>query len=183
MSPPSGSCKRKVQCIMRSGSLYCCFGANVRKLHRLKLPTHAKTSPASSSTALKLRMPPLVPEGTQLPGPGGSLSAKLPAHCRVDGMMHRRKGVGGEEFGIGFRWLLPEAQAWNGDMMMQGGGGSNGVINYPAGAQYAGSPIRPCPRIRRRQHRHRTQGEKRRFRLFVPQRPAGLSRFCVSGQR
>ena len=80
----------------------------------------------------------LVPEGTQLPGPGGSLSAKLPAHCRVDGMMHRRKGVGGEEFGIGFQLSLPEATAWNGDMMMQGGGGSNGVINYPTGIQYAG---------------------------------------------
>jgi hypothetical protein len=79
-----------------------------------------------------------VPEGTQLPGPGGSLSAKLPAHCRVDGMMRRRKGVGDEEFGIGFQLSLPEAAAWNGDMMMQGGGGSNGVINYPTGTQYAG---------------------------------------------
>jgi hypothetical protein len=80
----------------------------------------------------------LLPEGMQLPGPGGSLSAKLPAHCRVDGMMHRRKGVGGEEFGIGFQLSLPEAAAWNGDMMMQGGGGSNGVVNYPTGTQYAG---------------------------------------------
>ena len=80
----------------------------------------------------------LVPDGAQIPGPVSSLAAKLPAHCRVDGMMHRRKGVGGQEFGIGFQLSLPEAAAWNGDMMMQGGGGGNGVISYPAGAQYAG---------------------------------------------
>jgi hypothetical protein len=80
----------------------------------------------------------LVPAGAQIPPPGARLSGKLPAHCRVDGMMHRRKGAGGQEFGIGFQLSLPEPAAWNGDMMMQGGGGSNGVINYPAGAQYSG---------------------------------------------
>ena len=80
-----------------------------------------------------------VAAGAQIPGPGGALGGKLPAHCRVDGMMHRRKGVGGQEFGIGFQLSLPEKSAWNGDMMMQGGGGSNGIINYPAGAQYTGS--------------------------------------------
>src|SRR5690348_4346198 len=49
-----------------------------------------------------------VPTGAQITGPGANLSGKLPAHCRVDGMMHRRKGVGGEEFGIGFQLSLPE---------------------------------------------------------------------------
>jgi hypothetical protein len=62
----------------------------------------------------------------------------LPAYCRVDGVIHRRKGVDGQEFGIGFALALPEQAAWNGDFMMQGGGGGNGIINDPAGAQYAG---------------------------------------------
>ncbi len=70
--------------------------------------------------------------------PGASAIGPLPAHCRVDGVIHRRKGVGGEEFGIGFAVALPEPDAWNGDFMMQGGGGGNGVISYPAGASYTG---------------------------------------------
>jgi feruloyl esterase len=53
-------------------------------------------------------------------------------------MINRRKGVGGEEFGIGFAIALPEESAWNGDFMMQGGGGGNGFVAYPTGASYAG---------------------------------------------
>ncbi len=65
-------------------------------------------------------------------------AGSLPAHCRVEGTMHRRKGVDGIEYGIGFAVALPEKDAWNGDFMMQGGGGGNGVVNYPAGASYSG---------------------------------------------
>ena len=53
-------------------------------------------------------------------------------------MIHRRKGIGGEEFGIGFALALPAPEVWNGDFMMQGGGGGNGVVNYPMGASYTG---------------------------------------------
>jgi hypothetical protein len=56
----------------------------------------------------------------------------------VDGIINRRKGAVGEEFGIGFALALPEKDAWNGDFMMQGGGGGNGVVSYPMGASYAG---------------------------------------------
>jgi feruloyl esterase len=80
-----------------------------------------------------------VPTGVAIPGPyNAAISGKLPAHCRVDGVIHRRKGAGGEEFGIGFAVALPEAATWNGDLMMMGGGGGNGVVAYPAGAQYTG---------------------------------------------
>jgi pimeloyl-ACP methyl ester carboxylesterase len=72
------------------------------------------------------------------PYPGAPTIGPLPAHCRVDGIIHRRKGVGGEEFGIGFAVALPEKESWNGDFMMQGGGGGNGVVAYPAGANYTG---------------------------------------------
>ena len=81
-----------------------------------------------------------VPAGTTVPPPypGAPSSGPLPAHCRVDGVIHRRKGTDGEEFGIGFALALPEKAAWNGDFMMQGGGGGNGVVAYPMGASYSG---------------------------------------------
>jgi feruloyl esterase len=81
-----------------------------------------------------------IPAGTTVPPmfPGAPSSGPLPAHCRVDGVINRRKGAGGEEFGIGFALALPEKDAWNGDFMMQGGGGGNGVVSYPMGASYSG---------------------------------------------
>ncbi|MHB8655779.1 MAG: tannase/feruloyl esterase family alpha/beta hydrolase [Terriglobia bacterium] len=78
------------------------------------------------------------PAGGTVPPSYPHFAGRLPAHCRVEGVIHRRKGVGGEEFGIGFALALPAKESWNGDFMMQGGGGGNGVINYPAGASYAG---------------------------------------------
>lgn len=82
----------------------------------------------------------LVAEGTTIapPYPGAPSVGPLPAHCRIDGVIHRRKGADGEEFGIGFAVALPERAAWNGDFMMQGGGGGNGVVAYPVGDSYSG---------------------------------------------
>ena len=82
----------------------------------------------------------MIPAGTTIPPayPGAPSIGPLPAHCRMDGVINRRKGADGEEFGIGFALALPEAAAWNGDFMMQGGGGGNGVVAYPVGASYSG---------------------------------------------
>ena len=82
----------------------------------------------------------LVSAGTTVPPPypGAPGLGPFPAHCRVDGIINRRKGIDGQEFGIGFALALPEPATWNGDFMMQGGGGGNGIIAYPAGANYAG---------------------------------------------
>jgi len=66
-----------------------------------------------------------------------SRSAALPAYCRVEGIMNRRTGVGGEEFGISFALAMPDK--WNGDFLMQGGAGSNGVVNSPLGLNAAGN--------------------------------------------
>jgi feruloyl esterase len=60
----------------------------------------------------------------------------LPAYCRVEGVIHRRKGVGGEEFGIQFALAMPEQ--WNGDFLMQGGAGGNGIVYPPLGLVAAG---------------------------------------------
>jgi feruloyl esterase len=99
-------------------------------------------APCSNLAALKLDGVEIV-KATQIPAdttvqqPDGPAIGPLPAHCRLDGVINR-KGIGGEEFGISFAVALPEPSAWNGDFMMQGGGGSNGVVAYPAGASYSG---------------------------------------------
>ena len=51
-----------------------------------------------------------VPAGTTVPPPYPNAPpiGPLPAHCRVDGVINRRKGVDGQEFGIGFALALPE---------------------------------------------------------------------------
>jgi hypothetical protein len=38
-------------------------------------------------------------------------TARLPAYCRVEGVMNRRTGVDGEEFGITFALAMPDQ--WN----------------------------------------------------------------------
>src|SRR5215469_5296216 len=61
----------------------------------------------------------LVPAGRTIPPlyPGAPSIGPLPAHCRVDGVINRREGIGGQEFGIGFAIALPDRTAWNGDFM------------------------------------------------------------------
>jgi hypothetical protein len=68
-------------------------------------------------------------------GPPGPRMA-LPAHCRVDGTIDKRTGFDGKAYAIGFSVALPNE--WNGRFMFQGGGGLNGAVNPPVGAQYAG---------------------------------------------
>jgi len=79
-----------------------------------------------------------VAAGSTAPAPPGAAnhSPALPAYCRVEGIINRRTGVGGEEFGIRFALAMPDK--WNGDFLMQGGGGGNGVVNAPIGATAAG---------------------------------------------
>jgi len=67
-------------------------------------------------------------------GPGGGRT--LPPHCHVAGSFERRSGVNGVEYAIGFAMNLPED--WNGRFLFQGGGGLNGSIREPVGAQAAG---------------------------------------------
>jgi feruloyl esterase len=74
--------------------------------------------------------------GTTEPNPWGpGHSAPIPAYCRVEGVINRRVGVGSEEFGINFALAMPEK--WNGDFLMQGGGGGNGVVMPPLGLNAA----------------------------------------------
>jgi hypothetical protein len=80
-----------------------------------------------------------VPEGSSPPaGRGGApVATKLPAYCRLDGVLDRRTGADGKPYGIGFALALPGD--WNGRFLFQGGGGLNGSVQMPLGAVASGS--------------------------------------------
>ena len=67
---------------------------------------------------------------------GGVEKSGFPAYCKVEGMINRRIGAGGKPYGIGFELNLPDA--WNGRFLLQGGGGSNGVVRPAFGTDAAG---------------------------------------------
>ena len=79
------------------------------------------------------------PEGSSPPGGRGGAPnpMKLPAYCRVDGVLDRRTGADGKPYGIGFALALPGD--WNGRFLFQGGGGLNGSVQMPLGATAAGT--------------------------------------------
>jgi len=66
-----------------------------------------------------------------------SYSGELPAHCRVDGMIDKRVGVGGVEYAIRFALALPDD--WTGQFLFQGGGGLNGSVRPPIGTAALGA--------------------------------------------
>ena len=76
-----------------------------------------------------------VPAG-RAAGARGAAGPMLPAHCRVDGIMDRRTGTDGKTYGIRFAIALPDN--WTGQYLQQGGGGLNGTVGEPTGAQAAG---------------------------------------------
>jgi hypothetical protein len=121
--------------LLLCGALCCAVaGAGAETSNRCAELSQLKLSEVDITKAEMISAGTTVPP----PYPGAPAIGPLPAHCKVDGVMKRRKGVDGQEFGIGFAIALPESAAWNGDFMMQGGGGGNGIISYPAGANYAG---------------------------------------------
>lgn len=73
-------------------------------------------------------------EARAVGGRGGGQT--LPPHCHIAGRFEQRRGVGGREYAIGFAINLPAD--WNGRFLFQGGGGLNGSIGEPIGAQAAG---------------------------------------------
>ncbi len=116
-------------------AFFCAFAAaRGQQLHGCSELTRLQLS------GVEITKTELIAAGKTIPPayPGSPSIGPLPAHCRVDGIIHARKGVDGQEFGIGFAIALPEQAAWNGDFMMQGGGGGNGFVAYPTGASYAG---------------------------------------------
>ena len=70
------------------------------------------------------------------PGPGGNAAAALPPHCHIEGELDRRTGADGRSYALRFAINLPDD--WNGRFLFQGGGGLNGSLAEPLGAQAAG---------------------------------------------
>lgn len=64
------------------------------------------------------------------------ISVAIPSYCRADGVIDQRTGVDDKPYAIGFAIALPDN--WNGRFLFQGGGGLNGAVNPPLGAQAAG---------------------------------------------
>lgn len=62
----------------------------------------------------------------------------MPEYCRVDGEIDKRIGHEGKPYAIGFAIAMPKN--WNGRFMFQGGGGLNGSVSDPVGAQGDGPP-------------------------------------------
>jgi feruloyl esterase len=69
--------------------------------------------------------------------PAAAPPVTLPAYCRLDGVLDKRTGADGKSYGIGFALALPGD--WNGRFLFQGGGGLNGSVGFPLGAQASGS--------------------------------------------
>ena len=90
----------------------------------------------SPGVALEITRAAIVAAGRAPGARGGAAGPALPAHCRIDGMMDRRTGTDGKTYGIRFAIALPEN--WTGQYLQQGGGGLNGSVAEPIGAQVAG---------------------------------------------
>ena len=107
----------------------------------------AEANAAESCAALtKFTMPGhglVVRQAREVAASAPDAKPAVPAHCRVDGVIDARVGRDGKSYGIGFAVALPVN--WNGQFLFQGGGGLNGTVSPPLGAQYAGdrSALRP----------------------------------------
>ena len=79
------------------------------------------------------------PPGTVQVGPPEpeTVDVALPSNCRAQGVIDKRVGGDGKNYAIGFAIALPDR--WNGRLVYQGGGGLNGSIRPPLGAQAAGN--------------------------------------------
>jgi hypothetical protein len=75
-------------------------------------------------------------QAREIAASASDVTPAVPAHCRVDGVIDARVGRDGKSYAIGFAVALPVN--WNGHFLFQGGGGLNGTVAPPLGAQYAG---------------------------------------------
>jgi feruloyl esterase len=98
------------------------------QLTELKLPnstlaiTKAEAIPDAPPNTVQVRPP--------LPD---TISVAVPSYCRAEGVIDQRVGVEDKPYAIGFAIALPDR--WNGRFLFQGGGGLNGTVRPPIGAQ------------------------------------------------
>ena len=92
----------------------------------------------SGMTITKAEAIPAAAPGTTRPSAisPATISVAVPSYCRADGVIDPRVGLDGKSYATGFAIALPDN--WNGRFLFQGGGGLNGSVNPPFGAQAAG---------------------------------------------
>jgi feruloyl esterase len=86
--------------------------------------------------AADLKIAEAVYSATRTTGRGRGPGRALPVHCHVVGSFEHRTGADGRDYAIRFAINLPDN--WNGRYLYQGGGGLNGNLGEPVGAQWAG---------------------------------------------
>jgi hypothetical protein len=91
----------------------------------------------STMVITKAEAMPTTPPGTVRPSlvSPDTIPVAIPPYCRAEGAIDQRTGVDGKPYAIGFAIALPDN--WNGRFLFQGGGGLNGSVNPPYGAQAA----------------------------------------------
>jgi hypothetical protein len=99
--------------------------------------TQCQELAALSSPAFKVARAEWVTAGRMPAGPPGA-TVEVPAHCLFQVVVDpRASALPDLSFGTGIEMRLP--QDWNGRLLVQGGGGMNGVMN-PALGSVAGAP-------------------------------------------
>jgi Tannase and feruloyl esterase len=106
----------------------------------------ARSHPASECANLAhLTSFPLTP--TQItvaqfnpPGATAANGTVLPGHCLVRGIVNKRIGADGHQYGDIFEVRLPAPADWNGRFMFQGGGGTEGFLPPATGRAGTLSP-------------------------------------------
>ncbi|MGB7309668.1 MAG: tannase/feruloyl esterase family alpha/beta hydrolase [Candidatus Acidiferrales bacterium] len=92
--------------------------------------------PGSGMTITKAQSVPAAAPDTIRPSQfGDTIPVAVPAYCRADGVIDPRTGLDGKHYAIAFAIALPDH--WNGRFLFQGGGGLNGSVGAPFGAQAA----------------------------------------------
>jgi hypothetical protein len=95
--------------------------------------------PSSTMVITKAEEIPTSPAGTVRASglSPDTIPVAIPSYCRADGAIDQRTGLDGKSYAISFAIALPDN--WNGRFLFQGGGGLNGSVNPPLGAQAAGN--------------------------------------------
>ena len=128
----------RIVSIVSGAVLLCASVASAQTLRTTPVACDALRQLQVAGVALSVTKAEWFAAGAPLPsGRRGAapVATKLPAYCRLDGVIDRRMGAGAT-YGIGFALALPED--WNGRFLFQGGGGLNGSVQNPLGASAAG---------------------------------------------
>ena len=108
-------------------------------------PSQAMTTPVAcselaarfASPATRIAAAESVPAGLTVPNMAQPYP--MPAHCKVNGVMHERTGADGKPYAIGFEMRLPNA--WNGRFFYQANGGIDGSVATATGAVNGGNGL------------------------------------------